>query len=132
MIPRADLPTNAPSWTKRPRPLPFLSSERMLGSSSNNTVGGGGATAPAFTQRASVSISRGDNFCFGGICRSASVNSTARTSKLFVASPGTTAGPRSPPRSAAARLSSRKAPSCFSGPWHDTHFATKSGFISSR
>ena len=53
----------------------------------------------------------------GGISRS-SLCRTACSSRLFSISPGTMAGPRSPPATGPVRKSTRKSPDCLSSPWH--------------
>ena len=67
------------------------------------------------------------NGFLGGICRSLSTLRTALMSRLSSGLPGTTAGPESPPAAQPARLSSRKPPRCFSGPWQPTHRAINNG-----
>ena len=63
-----------------------------------------------------------DSFSFGGISRTLCVRLTAISSSDSSGLPGTSAGPESPPFSAASRESSRKPPSALSGPWQ-THAA---------
>ena len=63
----------------------------------------------------------------GGIFNSSWVWATAWTSRLSSGFAGTSAGPLSPPLSAASRLSSRRLDDCFFGPWHLMHWSTRIG-----
>ena len=64
----------------------------------------------SFTHSTSSAISASDNFAFpfGGICKSGLAWRTALMSKLFSGSPGTTAGPESPPMRIAPSESSTR------------------------
>ena len=63
----------------------------------------------------------------GGILSASSVWPTAWISRLPCGSPGTTAGPFSPPASIPSRESSRSPPLAFFAPWHFTHVPASTG-----
>ena len=85
-----------------------------------------GQTAPASTQRATAATVAAGSGPSGGISMSASGESTC-TSRLAAASPGTIAGPLSPPVISACREVNCSPDSDFSSPWHFAHLATNSG-----
>ena len=85
-----------------------------------------GHTAPPLTHAVRAATCAGVSVLSGGMARSPS-RRTAFTSRLSSGFPGTTAGPLSPPLRTNSRASSRSPPSCFFGPWHRWHSATKSG-----
>ena len=69
-----------------------------------------GPTAPSLTHCASVAIVASGSFPLGGIRKTSSSYRTALTSRLASRSPGTTAGPVSPPFRILAMSSSRRPP----------------------
>jgi len=82
-------------------------------------TGVSGQAAPASIQRRRISTSAAvSRSPFGGITSSGSRPATRRNISLSCALPGTSAGPESPPASAAARRSRRSPALCLSGPWH--------------
>jgi hypothetical protein len=82
--------------------------------------------APAATHDCSTAISSSVSRPVGGMPTSSACRTTA-ISRLFAASPGTTTGPASLPRSSARRLSSRRPASATFSPWQSWHFATSNG-----
>ena len=86
-----------------------------------------GQGAPRATHRVRNAASVSDNFPLGGIFSSSWRYETARMRRLSSAFAGTTAGPVSPPLRMASRLSSRRPPDCFRGPWHFTQCSTRIG-----
>ncbi len=85
-----------------------------------------GQGRPMATQRVRMAACSGGSCLAGGMC-SAPVWRTALISRLLSGSPATTAGPLLPPLSMATRLSRRRPPSCFFGPWQRWQDWTRSG-----
>jgi hypothetical protein len=73
-----------------------------------------GSGAPKVIQSRIFEINSSLSFFFGGICKSGSVWLTARSKRLFSGSPGTIAGPCSPPLAQPLRESSTNPPLTFS------------------
>src|SRR6266446_5005563 len=73
--------------------------------------------APILIHSTRVLICSAGRVFFGGICRSSSICRTAFMSRLFSGSPGTTAGPVSPPLSNPSLESSTQLPLILSTSW---------------
>ena len=86
-----------------------------------------GQVAPSATHAARSALAGSGNGLPGGILSASSAWLTAWISRLPFGSPGTTAGPPSPPSSIASRESSRSPPLAFFAPWHLTHVPASTG-----
>ena len=91
-----------------------------------------GSWAPRRTQAATNSISSGASLPSGGICGAPASQRIARIKRLWSGSPGTIAGPESPPWAQPSRRSSRRPPLISSSAaWHPRQRAASSGAIDS-
>ena len=134
---------SAGSGTGRPRRSRPARMKASIGLATSATAGTSGRTsgrnaqcsfhsAPSSIQRVTVSTCVAESRApSGGICTSGSVEVIRSRISLAAESPGTIA--RDPLSSAAvapACWSSRRPPSCVSGPWQATHRFASSGWMS--
>jgi hypothetical protein len=125
MLPVGEIDVNA---ARKGDTALFIGKEKSCVPFSRSALPSSGQGAPASIHFSTTAIWSPGRSVPGGISIPLSCLS-ALTSRLLAGSPGTIAGPLSPPCMSAARESSRSPDSDLSSPWHFTHFSSKSGRI---